>query len=332
MKRVKLFGLLIITLFYAGYSQNPAEGNVKTIAKSGEEIFDISTVTAESWSIMDADGNLLWTYNGDVPRRAASTTKIMSTLIVLKLAKKDPSVLNEIVTVSESAAKTRGSTAKLEPGDKVDLKTLLYAFMIPSGNDAGNAIAEHLNDRFTPPDLIQFPPPKQNYVNLEELIYHESLLRGPRANFVAEMNRTARELGMNNTYYVSAFGDGGDYALYTTTTNDLVKLGYEAYKYDLIRDIVKQKFYNYTVVQKDGSTRDIELENTNPLLHITPPEGVVYDGIKTGYTARAKACLVATGKMNGVRLFVAFTKSESKETRLTDAVKLFEVAWTKLEK
>ncbi len=329
--------LLIVTLFYTGFAQNSTKANVnnidkkKAIVEPGEKLIDISTVTAKSWSIMDEEGNLLWTHKGDAPRRAASTAKTMNTLTVMRLAKENPSILNEIVTVSEAAALTKGSSSKLESGDKVELKTLLYAFMVPSGNDAGNAIAEHFNKRCAPSDLVQFPPPKQNYVNLEELIYHKSLLRGPRANFIAEMNRNAREIGMNNTFYVYSYGDCGDYALYTTTTNDLVKLGYETFKYDLFRDIVRQGFYNYTVEQEDGSTRDIQLKNGNPLLHITPPEGVVYDGIKTGTTGRAKACLIATGVKNGVRLYIAFTTSESKETRLTDAEKLFEAAWTKLE-
>src|SRR6185369_10854375 len=60
----------------------------------------------------------------------------------------DAKVLDEVVTYSERAAKTPGSSAKLAAGEKVPVKELLYGLLLPSGNDAAVALAEHFGARF----------------------------------------------------------------------------------------------------------------------------------------------------------------------------------------
>ena len=68
----------------------------------------------------------------------ASTTKIMTAIVVI-----ENSNLNDIVTVSKKAAKTGGSRLGLKTGDKIKLLDLLYGLLLPSGNDAAYALAEH---------------------------------------------------------------------------------------------------------------------------------------------------------------------------------------------
>ena len=68
----------------------------------------------------------------------ASTTKIMTAIVVI-----ENSNLNDIVTVSKKAAKTSGSRLGLKTGDKIKLLDLLYGLLLPSGNDAAYALAEH---------------------------------------------------------------------------------------------------------------------------------------------------------------------------------------------
>ena len=87
----------------------------------------------------------------DVPLPMASTTKVMTAYIVLQLAAKDEKVLEEIVVVSKFAGATRGSSARLQPGDRVKVQDLLFGLLLPSGNDAANAFAQHFGKRFAPP-------------------------------------------------------------------------------------------------------------------------------------------------------------------------------------
>ena len=80
----------------------------------------------------------------DEKRDPASTTKMMTAYLVSLLAEKDPEVLDEIVTFSERADKTSGSTSEVKAGEKLPVGELLYGLMLPSGNDASVAFAEHL--------------------------------------------------------------------------------------------------------------------------------------------------------------------------------------------
>ena len=77
----------------------------------------------------------------------ASLTKIMTCHLVLELAKKNPEILDETITVSERAAAVIGTSANLIAGDRLKVQDSLYALMLPSGNDAAVAIAEHFSAR-----------------------------------------------------------------------------------------------------------------------------------------------------------------------------------------
>ena len=68
---------------------------------------------------------------------------MMTAWVVLRLAADDPKVLDEVVTFSERADKTTGSSAKLNAGEKLPVRELLYGLLLPSGNDAAVALAEH---------------------------------------------------------------------------------------------------------------------------------------------------------------------------------------------
>src|SRR4051812_43495506 len=74
--------------------------------------------TAKAWVIADGKtGEVLWGSEQTTPLPIASTTKIMTARIVLRLAAADPKVLGETVTYSERAAKTTGSSAGLKAGE-----------------------------------------------------------------------------------------------------------------------------------------------------------------------------------------------------------------------
>jgi D-alanyl-D-alanine carboxypeptidase (penicillin-binding protein 5/6) len=100
------------------------------------------SVTAQAAYLLDADaGHTLANINGQMRLPMASTTKIMTALLVLEKAN-----LNQVVTVKQDAVdevkKNFGSSAQLVVGDKIPLRYLLYGLMLPSGDDAAVAIAD----------------------------------------------------------------------------------------------------------------------------------------------------------------------------------------------
>lgn len=123
--------------------------------------------------------------NEDVKSAMASTTKIMTTIVILEKAD-----LNEKVTVSAKAGGTGGSRLGLKRGDKTSVRDLLYGLMLRSGNDAAVALAEHVG--------------------------------GSVKGFAELMNGKAIELGLTNTHFVTPHGL--DDANHYTTALELAKL------------------------------------------------------------------------------------------------------------
>lgn len=285
----------------------------RPLTKQGRE--DLSApppVTAKAWAIADGKtGRLLWGFNADEPRKSASTTKMMCAFVVLELAEKNPAVLNERITFSKLADDTTGSTADIKAGESLTIRDCLRGLLLPSGNDAGNALAEHFHPRLAPPDdaMRKFGLDSTNL--------------STRVNFIAEMNRVARRIGLTNTKYRSSFGDGGTEADRTTTVHDLTLLAWNAMKNPRFREIVATRRYEGEVRTPGGGTRKAVWENTNELLGLAAG----YDGVKTGTTIQAGTCLVARGNRDGDQLIVAVLGCESEKGRYVDTRNLFRWAW-----
>ena len=99
----------------------------------------------------------------------ASTTKIMTALVAIENGD-----LDSTVTVSKNASGVEGSSIWLGVGEKMTLKELLYGLMLASGNDAAVAIAEHVG--------------------------------GSVEWFIEMMNNKAKEIGANDTHFVTPNG------------------------------------------------------------------------------------------------------------------------------
>eukprot|EP00500_Bicosoecida_sp_ms1_P007220 CAMPEP_0203824170 /NCGR_PEP_ID=MMETSP0115-20131106/51151_1 /ASSEMBLY_ACC=CAM_ASM_000227 /TAXON_ID=33651 /ORGANISM="Bicosoecid sp, Strain ms1" /LENGTH=236 /DNA_ID=CAMNT_0050733209 /DNA_START=201 /DNA_END=908 /DNA_ORIENTATION=- len=108
----------------------------------------VPSVSAKAWAVLDAaTGRVVWGSQHNEARRIASLTKIVTASVVVDIAKDDPGVLHEIVDVSAFAARTIGTSARLRAGDRVAVKDLLHGLMLPSGNDAAQALSEHFGRR-----------------------------------------------------------------------------------------------------------------------------------------------------------------------------------------
>lgn len=267
-----------------------------------EKLVGPPVVSAKGWCVADGKtGAVLWGANEKDALPIASTTKIMTAYLVLKLAATDPKVLDEVLTFSEAADKTPGSSSDLKAGDKVSVRDLLYGLLLPSGNDAAHAFAEHFGNRFGA----------------------EGKEKDAVANFVAEMNATAKALKMGETKYLDPHGLGRNVA----SPRDLVTLAFTAMKNETFAKYVQTRRYKCSVTDKDGQKREVTWANTNKLLDI---EG--YEGIKTGTTNAAGACLVSCGALNGDRLFVVVLGSTSGDNRYLDSRNLYRWAWAERAK
>src|SRR5207248_2921562 len=134
--RPALFALAVLALFAPATLAQPDDKKAAPDSLAGPPF-----VSAKAWVVADGKtGKVLWGANEAEARPMASTTKIMTAWVVLRLAATDAKVLDETVTYSEKAAKTTGSSAKLEAGDKLPVRELLYGLLLPSGNDAALAL------------------------------------------------------------------------------------------------------------------------------------------------------------------------------------------------
>ena len=222
---------------------------------------------------------IIWGKNETEKRAMASTTKIMSAIVVLENTN-----LSEIVTVSKKAASIGGSRLKLNTGDKVTVNDLLYGLMLRSGNDAAIALAEHVG--------------------------------GSVEGFASLMNKKAKELGLNNSNFVTPHGL--DNENHYTTAYELAILTDYALNNKIFEKMVNTKS---TTVSINGNSRNIY--NTNELLG----NMLGVDGVKTGFTNSAGRCLVTSCTRDNNQIITVVLGCDTKKQRTSDSTKLIEYAF-----
>jgi serine-type D-Ala-D-Ala carboxypeptidase (penicillin-binding protein 5/6) len=204
-------------------------------------------------------GQVLWSKAPDRPRPIASVTKIMTALLVLEHTQPDDVVRVDPAAVFHHDDYGAGSTLGLRAGERITVKDLLYGLLLGSANDAAVALAIHVS--------------------------------GDEDSFVALMNRTARELGLRDTTFLSPNGldDRG-----RSTATDLLRLTLAAQAVPGFETITATRVRRLHSV--GGRSRRIQ--NRNALLWLYP--GAF--GTKTGSTRLARYCLVGSAERDGRRL------------------------------
>jgi D-alanyl-D-alanine carboxypeptidase (penicillin-binding protein 5/6) len=193
---------------------------------------DPPTPDADAWALTDLDsGMYLAGDNPDEQLPIGSTTKIMSALVVLEEGV-DP---DEEVTISKDAESYVGNTYSnvgLIAGERLTVRDLLTAALVPSGTDAVYALAEHVGN-------------------------------GSVDDFVEKMNDQASSMGLQNTHFDTPAGldTPGNYS----SARDLATIAQAALKYPLFAEIVDTK--DATISTQN---RQIEIHNTNQLLSTYP--------------------------------------------------------------
>ncbi len=186
MKR--LTAAVLAALFFA----SPAP------ASHGEEA--APDVSAQTAVVMEAEsGRTLWEKDADAPMLIASTTKIMTALVVLERCDLDADV-----TVDAAWTGIEGSSMYLKPGQRLTVRDLLYGLLLASGNDAAVTLA--------------------------------CVAAGSVEAFAGLMNEKAAALGCANTHFANA--NGLDDPEHYASARDLAIITREALKFDDFRRIV----------------------------------------------------------------------------------------------
>ncbi|MCI0684311.1 MAG: serine hydrolase [Gemmataceae bacterium] len=293
-----LLGLLWTGRAWCQPAGQPAAGEPGLPPRAAADALDgPPVVSARAWAVAEGNtGRLLWGAREALELNMASTTKIMTAWVVLRLAEGRRGLLDETIVVSRRAAQTPGSSARIRAGDRYVVRDLLYGLLLPSGNDAAVALAEHCGPYCGEPTNAG----------------------APADAFVMHMNRQAQLLRMGETYYFDPHGLGRN----RTSARDLTKLARETMRHSGFRAYVRTRRHQHEVADARGERRTVAWNNTNRLLDI---EG--YDGIKTGTTTAAGACLVASGRRGSDHLFVVVLGCTSNDGRYVDTRNLFRWAW-----
>lgn len=208
-KALQLLALILVLLYaYAG-----------SVAAQAPE------VTAKSAILIEAStGKVLYAKNAQEHRPPASTTKMMTLITALEHSR-----LDEVVTASENASQTEGSTLWLTPGEKLTMLDMLYGVMLVSGNDATVAVAEHI--------------------------------AGSTEKFAALMTAKAKAIGAGDTNFVNSSGLPDP--RHFSTAHDLATIAAYGYKNPVFTQIISSVSRTMPWYGKDHGR---EIFNENKLL------------------------------------------------------------------
>ena len=229
-KNIIIFLVIILsvninTISFAMEEENPDAWDYVWLDEAIEEAKQIKepTILSRYAVIYDrASKTAIWGKNENTPVPMASTTKIMTAIVMMEQIGEDR--LSEEVIVSKEAADIMGSRLGLDTGDKITYNDLLYGLMLCSGNDAAVQIAISVV--------------------------------GSVENFAELMNKKAIELGLENTHFVTPHGL--DREGHYTTALELAKIADYALNIPKIAEVVSTREYTVTI---NGYSKNVSNTN-----------------------------------------------------------------------
>ncbi len=237
-------------------------------------------LTAPSAILMDMEsGKVLFDKNSHEVRACASITKVMTLILVMEAIDSGKIKWTDTVTASAHAASMGGSDIWLEQGEQMTVDEMVKATIVASANDAAVALAE--------------------------------FVCGAEDEFVSQMNRKAKQLGMKETVFKNC--NGLDEEGHVTSAYDVALMSRELCRHE--------KIFEYSGIWMDelrgGKT---QLVNTNKLLKTY--SGIT--GLKTGTTSQAGSCISATAERDGLRLVAVVLGCTTGKERFADASTLLD--------
>lgn len=260
--------------------------------------------------LIDVDtGRVLFQKNAYEAAYPASTTKILTAILTLENCD-----LDEMVEASANAVNSvyaNGTTASIQPGEKLSVRDLLSTMLIHSSNDSAFILAEHVG--------------------------------GTIESFASMMNSKAKELGAKNTNFVNP--NGLPNTKHKCSAYDMALFArYAMQNFPEFRKIVSTVNYTLPITEKytelymnqyPNATNVIRYLNTTTNHLINPNREKYYyeyaTGIKTGYTDAAANCIVASAKKEGVELIVVIFGASGWTNLREDTVNLFEYGFSMLK-
>lgn len=240
------------------------------------------SITAKSYLVLDASNGTIVAHKNEHKRLdPASLTKLLTLYITADALKEGHISLNDKVYISKKAWQTSGSRMFIQEGKYVSVADLIQGIAVASGNDATVAMAEHI--------------------------------AGSTEAFAALMNKTAEQLGMQESHFTNPTGLTNKE--HYTTAHDLALLA-GAWLNDF-------PDYYHWFSQKHIQFAGIKQLNRNRLLWRDPS----VDGMKTGHTDNAGFCLVSSAKRDDTRMLAVLLGSTSDQTRFQDAQQLYSYAF-----
>lgn len=251
---------------------------------------DLPDIDASNAFVMGKNGTVYYARSAGEQVKIASITKVMTAILAVENCKMD-----EKITVSNAAATVGNSTAGLLEGDELTVEQALRGLMIPSGNDAAIALAEHVGKKLDPKT------------------------KDAVATFVKAMNEQAKKLGCTGTLFENPHGlDFDEWAGdMHSTAHDVALMMQEAMKDDTIREVMASKDPWIEVTGADGSDHSHSMDTHNVLLG---QDGNI--GGKTGTTDDAGYCFASAYNRDGDEIYTVVLNSSTTDQRFADTATL----------
>ena len=270
-------------------------------------------VDCRYYSVYDVrNKDLIYSHQGDSKAYPASVTKVITALAALSNAK-----LEDKITVGAELDITyegsSPSVANIKKGDTWTLRQLLYALLLPSGNDAGYEIAALTIDSMHPGN---------NYEAHEKIRMFSDL-----------MNEVCAKVGATNSHFLTP--DGNSYykadgswderiSNHYLTANDMIKIANYAFTFGALAEVVQTA----SVSLKTVNGQSYSFTNTNQFLrsnHVNYFEYVV--GLKTGTTNPAGNCIVTAAEFNRRFIIIATFYNTTSTNRYTNTRYLYDLVY-----
>ena len=293
MKVKKIFIIFLFNLIFFNTIISASELEINT---NDVNVSDIEIYAPSALLIEKETGEILYSKDAYSVRYPASTVKIMTAILAIENAN-----LSDIVTVSPYAISSVPSgytLSNIKANENLTLENLLYALLVPSGNDAANAIAEYIG--------------------------------GSIPDFANMMNQKALDIGCKNTNFTNPNGVHDENM--HTTAYDLALIAKYAMNNETFRNMVSTPIYTLPSTNVYPESNRV-LKNSNHLIDATSSDYYEYaTGIKTGFTNAAQNCLVASAKKENVEFItVVLGSSESnfgEHSKFNDSKILFEYGFS----
>lgn len=239
-------------------------------------------VSSPTGVLISSDGRILWERNADTNRQIAALNAIMTATVAIENADD----LETLIRVPSGTYVGVNPHIELHAGEQVSLKSLITALLVQPVPQTSELIAEHI--------------------------------AGSRANFLSLMNAKSAELGLTHTHFSNVFGD--DQQENFSSAKDLATLSMYAMQNEFFAEAASLKIFNLLATNSSGSTRKIQLINTNTLLWLNESA----TGVKGGISDSAGYVLSASATQDGITLYSVVLGTDLDIARYDDTIELFD--------